>query len=908
MTTPEDEIKRLLLSAELDLLERLRDRTEQLDSRVGDDSSLRESTRAVIVDVLRDADVRDHDRLSRVMAPLVVSSMREEIRNSRDMMVDALYPITGRLVAAAVRNAIRELMETLNEKLDQSFSLERWKIRLQARATGRSEAELLLQRNPPFEIEDLLVIHRPTGLLIARARGDHGEQVPDGQGGHEQDGSEGIDSDLMGGMLTAIMSFVHDAMGEANGGDLEELGFGDSELFLRSSPAVILAVKATGTKPAGFEATLEAIFQAFLVRWGDRLRDFDGADDDQDKLAILGDLRERFAALLAAKKKNFRRRSYKAPIVLLLLLLVLLGWGGYLLFEAWRVEQLEAKARAVIGSQAELTGFPIEPRYDPESGILVIEGLFPNQEALEAAREGLARELPGAPIDLVVNLVSRGETERLSRQLGQLRDGLGGLERSLDQAMTAVQPQLDRLGEQASVLERSLDQAMTAVQPQLDRLGEQTSVLERSLDEAMTTVQPQLDHLGEQASTLERSLDEAITAVQPQLDRLGEQASELESATGDLEASIGDTASSSADRADQIGRRIENLGSETKQLESALSNAIKTIADQAVEVGERTEALERVTSRLDQSLQETARSAEARAVVLTQLITEFHDVTARLEQSITQMGASAEEQRSELAARLKGLEALSRRLGTAIEETKSAADGGLEAANARTGGLEAVVRQLQQRVAEAAGLIEAQGSEIAARTQDLKSATGRLKVSLQEAVEAAGLIDSRLEERVVGLDTDVSNIRRALGLLSSDLESVASGAKTKPIQHLTRWADRHAIFFKRDSEFVDEAQALRKLQELADLMGTMPGDVQLRIIGYADPIGTVQANREISLGRAERVAADLRGMGVAPDRLVTVGRSDQKALVGHGGEGSPNRRVEFEVVFFGDDKRADGNQ
>ena len=35
-------------------------------------------------------------------------------------------------------------------------------------------------------------------------------------------------------------------------------------------------------------------------------------------------------------------------------------------------------------------------------------------------------------------------------------------------------------------------------------------------------------------------------------------------------------------------------------------------------------------------------------------------------------------------------------------------------------------------------------------------------------------------------------------------------------------------------------------------------------------------------------------------RLNSFGRSDQNALVGEGGEGSPNRRVEFEVAFFGD--------
>ena len=89
-------------------------------------------------------------------------------------------------------------METLNERLDQGLSFERWRMRVQARMTGVSEAELLLRRHPPFDIDELLLIHRPTGVLMARVR--------DGESG-------GADADVVGGMLTAIMAFTRDAFG-----------------------------------------------------------------------------------------------------------------------------------------------------------------------------------------------------------------------------------------------------------------------------------------------------------------------------------------------------------------------------------------------------------------------------------------------------------------------------------------------------------------------------------------------------------------------------------------------------------------------------------------------------------------------------------------------------------------------
>ena len=94
----EQELKQLLFSRELAQLSDLQRRADQIDARVGDGPALTESVETVLVEVLRTAQARDHERVASALAPLIVSSMRAEIRNSRDMMVEALYPITGRLV------------------------------------------------------------------------------------------------------------------------------------------------------------------------------------------------------------------------------------------------------------------------------------------------------------------------------------------------------------------------------------------------------------------------------------------------------------------------------------------------------------------------------------------------------------------------------------------------------------------------------------------------------------------------------------------------------------------------------------------------------------------------------------------------------------------------------------------
>lgn len=842
MTTPEEEIKRLLLPVELDLLDQLRDRTERLDTRVGDAAALRESTRAVIVEVLRDAGVADHDRLARALAPLIVTSMREEIKNSRDMMVDALYPITGRLVAAAVRNAFKDLLENLNEKLDQSFSLERWRARLQARATGRSEAEILLQRNPPFEIEDLLLVHRPTGLLIARARDEAVRDEDD-----SDEGSAGVDSDLLGGMLSAIMRFSKDAMGEAHGEELQQLGFGDSELFLRSSPAVILAVRARGTRPTGFEATLESLFQGFLERWGENLRRFDGSADDDDKHAILTDLRGRFAELLEARKQNFGRRSRKGLLLVLLVLLLALAGGIYWGFGLWRAGDIETRARAVLAGHQELTGLPIEPRYNGE--ILVIEGLFPDRATLAAVKTKLASELAEVPADFRVNFLARDDADRLAAQQASLRDSLGELERSLDQATSAVQPRLDQLGEHISALDSA------------------TAELEASI---------------------------------------AESASASESATAELEASIAESASASESRATVIDQRIATLEVETGQLESALTAAIEAIEDQTALVGSRTDQLGQMTLLLEESLSETAQNAESRAAGMNQRLQAFSTITRQLEQAVEQMGSTGAAQTAELAGRVAGFETLAGRLDRALKENLAANADQADALDTRTAGLEAVVERLEGGVAEVLELLEAQSREMGERAGELKSASGRIKVALDDAIASAGTVTSLLEQRIGRLESDNDDVRLSLGGLSKDVASLLRPPEITPLERLRSAAASATLYFGERSEFRDADKALETLVELADLMQSTPGGIALRLIGYSDPVGSDEVNHRISLERAGRVAAELTALGVAATRLVIVGRADENLVSAEVGSQSANRRVEFAVVQ--QEEKNNGNQ
>ena len=81
---------------------------------------------------------------------------------------------------------------------------------------------------------------------------------------------------------------------------------------------------------------------------------------------------------------------------------------------------------------------------------------------------------------------------------------------------------------------------------------------------------------------------------------------------------------------------------------------------------------------------------------------------------------------------------------------------------------------------------------------------------------------------------------------------------------------RYAVFFQEWSASLDDGgKAI--VADAADWANKHP-TVEVHVIGYADPEGSPQANREISRTRAQVVADGLAEDGVARPRIIIDGR------------------------------------
>ena len=75
-------------------------------------------------------------------------------------------------------------------------------------------------------------------------------------------------------------------------------------------------------------------------------------------------------------------------------------------------------------------------------------------------------------------------------------------------------------------------------------------------------------------------------------------------------------------------------------------------------------------------------------------------------------------------------------------------------------------------------------------------------------------------------------------------------------------------------------------------------EINIRIIGHTDNVGSDAANQRLSEGRAAAVRADLIERGIAPERLQAEGRGESQPVDTNDTEEGRqnNRRVEIEIL------------
>jgi hypothetical protein len=230
-----------------------------------------------VLDAL-EAQINDKEALVNTITPVIADAIRTNIRESQSEMVDALYPIMGKLVQRSVTEAMRELAQRIDRQMRRTFNFKDLVQRVKARVQGISDAEMALRNALPFQVRELFLIHRESGLLLLHTS----NQL-----------EEGSDSDIIGSMLTAIRDFAEDAFGRGEKVELNQIQYGDQSILIEVAHLVYIAAVVQGIEPPYFREQMRETMITIEHHHAEILREYNG--DAEPFMASAG----AFAALLA---------------------------------------------------------------------------------------------------------------------------------------------------------------------------------------------------------------------------------------------------------------------------------------------------------------------------------------------------------------------------------------------------------------------------------------------------------------------------------------------------------------------------------------------------------------------------------------------------------------------------------
>ncbi len=230
-------LKTLLLTEEKEFVDSMAKRVNTIYQVLHHQEKLSQKIDPIIDDRLDDF-VKE---IPSTLGPTITKTLKEEIKNSQDAVVEALFPIIGKMIKKYIAHEIKILSENITQKTKSAFSFKNWFKKAKARAQGVSVGDLAIADYAKPRLIQLFVIEKNSGILIAD---------------YSPVGNDTIDKDMVAGMLTAIKSFVEDAFegGEQN---LEAIDYELYKIHIQNFYSYYIAAVISGAYSIMFKEVLE---------------------------------------------------------------------------------------------------------------------------------------------------------------------------------------------------------------------------------------------------------------------------------------------------------------------------------------------------------------------------------------------------------------------------------------------------------------------------------------------------------------------------------------------------------------------------------------------------------------------------------------------------------------------------
>lgn len=276
-----EQLRQLLVGRETAVIQSLRERL--------DDPSLRANDLAdVLVQAIRISE-NNGDNLAAALEKPVQATIKQSIERDTQFFADALFPVMGPAIRKSINESLKALVQSINSAVENSFSPQSLRWRMEARRTGVSFGEVVLRHTLVYRVEQVLLVQRDSGLLVQHV---------------ERPEIQAKDGDAVSAMLTAIQDFVRDSFtpeGE-QAGDLGSVSVGEQNVWLINSPQLTMACVIRGLAPESLRVKLQEILEDILRVHGGLIGEFDG--DRARMEPLLSELERCFGYVQTVKQKE----------------------------------------------------------------------------------------------------------------------------------------------------------------------------------------------------------------------------------------------------------------------------------------------------------------------------------------------------------------------------------------------------------------------------------------------------------------------------------------------------------------------------------------------------------------------------------------------------------------------------
>ena len=284
-----------------------------------------------VADTLSEAIIQRNLRdksISEALGPIIDEAISHAIRNKPHRITSVIYPIIGPSIRKSVARALADLVQSLNQILESSLSLRAWGWRFSAWRAGISYGEYVLLKTLDFRVEQVLLIHRQTGILL------HAEHAA---------GVNAEDPELVSSMLTAISDFISDSFtsaGHPQAEIVDNIQVGDFILEIESGPAAIIAAAVRGNPTDGVRKALRQALERVHLVFSRDLDDFEG---DRAIFAAAAEILQ--PCLMEQRKKTATSRT---PWLALIAITLGVGYAGLLSYQRLQADRVHHQITQIL--------------------------------------------------------------------------------------------------------------------------------------------------------------------------------------------------------------------------------------------------------------------------------------------------------------------------------------------------------------------------------------------------------------------------------------------------------------------------------------------------------------------------------------------------------------------------------